>query len=207
VKSDAIAFGIAGVLFGLIAGWIIGSQQATVSSGGGAPAATSAGSTSATAATPTRAPTVDENQVTALKSAAERNPQDASPRTQLGNLYFDGERYDDAIKWYTESLKLAPKDVNVSTDLGVCYYYTNQADKALAQFDQSLAIDPKHAKTLLNVGIVKAFGKQDLDGATKAWQQVIALAPDSPEGKAAKRALDSLQSAHPAVGGSQKPGT
>ena len=28
MKSDAIAFGIAGMVFGLIAGWIIGSQQA-----------------------------------------------------------------------------------------------------------------------------------------------------------------------------------
>ena len=71
-------------------------------------------------------------------------------------------------------MKLDPKDVNVSTDLGVCYYYTNQPDKALAQFDHSLKLDPKHAKTLLNVGIVKAFGKQDLDGAMQAWRQVIA---------------------------------
>jgi hypothetical protein len=28
MKSDAIAFGIAGILFGLIAGWMMGSQQA-----------------------------------------------------------------------------------------------------------------------------------------------------------------------------------
>jgi tetratricopeptide (TPR) repeat protein len=87
----------------------------------------------------------------------------------------------------------------------VCYYYTNQADKALAQLSHSLSIDSKHTKTLLNVGIVKAFGKQDLDGATKAWQQVVELAPDSPEGQAAKRALDTLRSAHPATGGT-KPG-
>ena len=66
-------------------------------------------------------------------------------------------------------------------------------------------LDPNHAKTLLNVGIVRAFGKQDLDGASQAWQQVIKLAPDSPEGQAAKRALDSLQSAHPALGGASKP--
>jgi hypothetical protein len=40
-----------------------------------------------------------------------------------------------------------------------------------------------------------------------AWQQVIAIAPDAPEGQAAKRALDSLQSAHPQTqGGSKKPG-
>ena len=96
-----------------------------------------------------------------------------SPASQLGNLYFDAERYDDAIKWYTEAQALLPNDVNVSTDLGVCYYYTNQPDKALAQFDRSLKLDPNHAKTLLNVGIVRAFGKQDLDGATQAWQKVI----------------------------------
>ena len=208
MKSDAIAFGIAGVLFGLIAGWIIGSQQATISSSASpAGAAAAPASASNAAAPPARPPTLDEAQVTALKSAAEQKSSDPGPRAQLGNLYFDAERYDDAIKWYSEALKLAPNDVNVSTDLGVCYYYTNQADKALAQFDRSLAVDPKHAKTLLNVGIVRAFGKQDLDGATKAWQQVIALAPDSPEGKAARRALDSLQSAHPSsLGGSQKPG-
>ena len=93
--------------------------------------------------------------------------------------------------------------MNVSTDLGVSYYYSNQPDKALAQFDRSLKLDPKHAKTLLNVGIVKAFGKQDLDGASQAWQQVIAAAPDSPEAQAAKRALDGLRSAHP--GGTTKP--
>ena len=83
----------------------------------------------------------------------------------------------------------------MSTDLGVAYYYTNQTDRALAQFDQSLAIDPKHIKTLLNVGIVRAFGKQDLAGAGKAWQQVVDLAPDSPEGQAAKKGLEGIKSA------------
>ena len=99
---------------------------------------------------------LDETQVTALKIGGRaRADERASRASQLGNLYFDAERYDDAIKWYGEALKLAPNDVNVSTDLGVCYYYTNQPDKALAQFDDSLKLDPKHAKTLLNVGIVQ----------------------------------------------------
>jgi protein O-mannosyl-transferase len=142
-----------------------------------------------------------------LKSVAEQQPSNAQPRAELANLYFDAERYDDAITWYQAALKITPNDVNLSTDLGVCYYYTNQADKALAQFDRSLKIDPDHAKTLLNVGIVRAFGKQDLAGATEVWQKLIKLAPDSPEGQAAKRALDTLQSAHPAVGApAPKPG-
>jgi len=202
MKSDAIAFGIAGILFGLIAGWIIGSQQAATRPPAAAPASQQA-STAGSGST-SRAAVLDETQVNALKTVAEKETSNATPRVQLGNLYFDAERYDDAIKWYADALKLAPNDVNVSTDLGVSYYYSNQADKALAQFDKSLKLDPKHAKTLLNVGIVKAFGKQDLDGAEAAWKQVLAIAPDSPEGQAAKRALDSLQSAH--VGVARKPG-
>ncbi|HEY7289682.1 MAG TPA: tetratricopeptide repeat protein [Vicinamibacterales bacterium] len=200
MKSDAIAFGIAGICFGLIAGWIIGTQQTTTRQVTAAPAqAASAPAAASGSGQSTRAAVLDETQVNALKAVAEREPSNAKARIDLGNLYFDAERYDDAIKWYGEATKLKPNDVDVSTDLGVSYYYTNQPDKALAQFEQSLKIDPKHAKTLLNVGIVRAFGKQDLDGASQAWQQVIKIAPDSPEGQAAKRALDSLKSAHPAM--------
>jgi tetratricopeptide (TPR) repeat protein len=203
MKSESIAYGIAGIAFGLIAGWIIGTQQ-------GAPrpptaAAPQAAAAPAQSAAPSqRAAILDENKVSALKSVAEKQANNAQPRVELANLYFDAERYDDAITWYQAALKLTPNDVNVSTDLAVCYYYTNQADKALLQLSHSLSIDPKHTKTLLNVGIVKAFGKQDLEGATKAWEQVVELGPDTPEGQAAKRALDTLRSAHGATG--QKPG-
>ncbi len=202
MKSDSIAFGVAGIAFGLIAGWIIGTQQAKPAqpqqTAASAPASASSESSS------TRAAIVDDAKVNALKSVAEKEPNNAKPRIDLGNLYFDAERYDDAITWYEQAVKLAPGDANLSTDLGVCYYYTNQPDKALARFDASLKIDPRHVKTLLNLGIVRAFGKQDLAGATQAWEQVIAIDPNGPEAQAAKRALDTLKSAH--GGGEPKPG-
>ena len=200
MKSDAIAYGIAGIVFGLLAGWIIGSQQAVTRPGAAAPVQQQAAAAPANGSGATRAAILDEAQVNALKSVAAREASNATPRVQLGNLYFDAERYEDAIKWYEEAVKLSPNDANLSTDLGVSYYYINQADRALEQFNRSLKIDPKHAKTLLNLGIVKAFGKQDLQGASEAWQQVIKLAPQSPEAQAARRALDSLQSAHPGSG-------
>jgi tetratricopeptide (TPR) repeat protein len=203
MKSDAAAFGVAGMVFGLVAGWIIGTQQAGVrqASEQTPPAARAPAGSGAPTAT-----VLDESKVTAFKSVAEREPNNPKPRVDLANLYFDAERFDDAIKWYGEALKLTPRDVDVSTDLGVSYYYTNQPDKALAQFEHSLSIDPKHAKTLLNLGVVRAFGKQDLAGAQDAWQRVVEMMPGSPEAEAAKRALDSLKSAHPPTGGSAKPG-
>jgi tetratricopeptide (TPR) repeat protein len=192
MKSDSIAFAVAGILFGLIAGWIIGSQQAAL----GQREAT-AQARPAEPGTNASVPVLDEAKVNAFSSVAEREPSNAAPRVQLGNLYFDAERFDEAIKWYVEALKLSPNDPDVSTDLGVSYYYTNQPDKALEQFNRSLELDPNHVKTLLNMGVVKAFGKQDLDGAMVAWEQVVKLAPDSPEGQAARRAIESLRSAHP----------
>jgi len=164
MKSDSVAFGVAGILFGLIAGWVIGSQQAALRQ----PAA----AVQAAQATGSTAAVLDQVQVNAYISVAEREPSNAAPRVQLGNLYFDAEQFDDAIKWYTDALRLTPNDT----------------------------------KTLLNVGFIKAFGKQDLQGAQDAWEQVIKLAPQSPEAQAARRALDSLRAAHPPQGAAQKPG-
>jgi cytochrome c-type biogenesis protein CcmH/NrfG len=200
MKAESIVFAIAGSLFGLIVGWILGSQQAISSGRTAGPAPQQQTAAPAQAGGTTQAPLLDENRVQAMRTVAEQNPRDAQPRVELGNMFFDAERYNDAITWYEEALKLSPSDPNVSTDLGVAYYYTNQPDRAVTQFERSLAIDPKHTKTLLNMGIVKAFGKQDLTGAAEAWEKVVALAPDSPEGQAAKKALEGLRNAHPTTG-------
>jgi cytochrome c-type biogenesis protein CcmH/NrfG len=192
MRSDSVVFGIAGIFFGVLVGWIIGSQRATaVVAPPAAAAAPAAASTSGQAA-----PAFDEARAAELKTRADRNPNDAETRVQLGNLYFDAERYDEATRWYEQAIKADPKNVNASTDLGIAYYYSNQPDRALAQFDRSLAIDPKHAKTLLNIGIVRAFGKQDLDGAEKAWQRVVEIAPNTQEAEVARKGLDGLRAAH-----------
>src|SRR3954452_22039991 len=197
MRSDSVVFGIAGIFFGVLVGWIIGSQRATVVQT--PPSAPTAASSPSTSGQP--APAFDEARAAQLKTAADRSPSDSEIRVQLGKLYFDAERYDDASRWYEDALKVDPKNVNASTDLGIAYYYSNQPDRALAQFERSLAIDPKHSKTLLNIGIVRAFGKQDLDGAEKAWQRVLDLAPDSQEAAVAKRGLDGLRAAHAGQGG------
>jgi tetratricopeptide (TPR) repeat protein len=203
MKLESVVYAIAGVCFGLIAGWIIGSQQALVSPRAAlAPVAENASPAPASGSAPgTPAPAIlDETQVQALVTVAEGDPKNAVARTQLGNLYYDAGRYPDAIKWYGESIAINPKDPEVSTDLGVSYYYNNQPDLAIAQLERSLAIDPGHTKTLLNLGVVRAFGKQDLKGAAEAWTRLVEIAPESPEGRQARQALDSLSQSHGAIG-------
>jgi cytochrome c-type biogenesis protein CcmH/NrfG len=191
MKKEALAFALSGTFFGLLVGWIIGAQQgqppATVTPPATQSEAASGGAT---------APPFDAARATDLERQANARPKDAAVRAALGNLYFDGERYDQAVTWYEASLKLDPSAVDVSTDLAVAYYYTQQADRALAQLDRSLKLDPAHLKTLLNQGIIRAFGKQDLKGAAESWQRVVAIAPTSEEGRRAQQGLDGLKAAH-----------
>ena len=193
MRSDSIVFAVAGMCFGLILGWVIGVQQAGQRPA--APAATAAAPAGEAAGNARQAPPLDEARVQSLMTVIKNDPKNAGAALQLANTYFDAERYTDAIKWYEESLRIDPSSPDASTDLGVSYYYSGQADRALQQFERSLKLDPRHTKTLLNQGIVLAFGKQDLAGAQAAWKQVVALAPDSPEGQAASRALEGITAA------------
>jgi tetratricopeptide (TPR) repeat protein len=192
MKAESILLAIGGIVFGLLVGWIIGDQQAR-SSG----PVTVTQSPAPVAAETRQPPALDESQAQALATVARSDDTNVAARVQLGNLYFDAERFSEAATWYQEAFTLDPRNPDVSTDLGVSYYYSNQPDKALEQFDRSLEVAPLHVKTLLNQGIVLAFGKRDLDGATASWQKVVEAAPaGSPEGIAAQRALDSLNAAH-----------
>jgi len=194
MRADSIVFAIAGMCFGVILGWVIGVQQA----GGrfaAAPATTAGAPAQGAAPGQPQAPPLDEARVQSLLTVIKNDPKNAGAAVQLGNTYFDAERYPDAIKWYEESLRIDPSNPDASTDLGVSFYYTGQTDRALQQFSQSLKLNPKHTKTLLNQGIVLAFGKQDLAGAQAAWEQVVELAPGSPEAQAAQRALEGITAA------------
>jgi cytochrome c-type biogenesis protein CcmH/NrfG len=203
MKSESIVFAIAGMCFGIILGWVIGTQQAgrrgatavQLQQATPAPSPAGAGSGDQAAGGARTPPALDEGKVQSLQTIIKSDPKNVGAYVQLANTYFDAERYADAIKWYEESIKLDPKNPDASTDLGVSYYYSGRTDDALKQFEYSLKLNPKHPKTLFNKGIVLAFGKRDLQGATEAWQQVVQLAPGTPEAQAAQQGLQGIAAA------------
>ena len=196
MKAESIVYAIAGMCFGIILGWIIATQQQPARAV--APVAQAAGGTQqqqqsqSASASGQQAKVLDEARVQQLTTILTSDPKNAGAAVQLGNTYFDAERYPEAINWYEKALAIDPKNADASTDLGVSYYYTKRTDEALKQFENSLRIDPKHTKTLLNKGIVLAFGKQDLNAAAESWRKVVELAPNSPEAQAAQRGLEGI---------------
>lgn len=202
MKKDAIVLGLAGTCFGLLLGWILGTQHAA---GPAAPTAAAAPQSAAAPPSPPPPAPIDQARVTALQERASSAPADAAVRAELGNLYYDARRFDLAMPWYEAAFALQPKNIDVSTDLAICYFETNQVDRALAQLDRSLALDARHVKTLFNQGIIRASGKRDLRGATESWEKVLQIAPASEEARIAREALAAITSGHGGTPGTAPP--
>ncbi len=109
------------------------------------------------------------------------NPNDFDTLSKLGNLYYDGQAYPQAVEYYEKAVAVQPNNADVRTDLGTSYWYTGDADKAIANFEKALAIRPNHPGTLFNLGIVKWQGKKDPKGAVVEWEKLLATNPDYPQ--------------------------
>lgn len=171
--------GIAGILFGVIVGYIIGAGQAGPSlQVAGAATAQSPGE-AAPAAQATAV--VTDAELQAYRDILARDPKNAKAATDLANRLYDAGRYAEAIPYYQQAHALDPKNADVSTDLGTALYYAGRPDEALVQLELSLEADPSHAQTLFNIGIVKRDGKKDGKGAIEAWRRLLEIDPNYPE--------------------------
>jgi tetratricopeptide (TPR) repeat protein len=162
--------GIAGILLGVIVGFVLGAEQVRYAT----PVATVAAAAPAAAL-------ASEAEIQAYHDILAADPKNAKAAVQLANKLYDAGRFTEAIPHYQQALALQPEDVNVSTDLATALFYAGRVDEALAQLDRSLAIDPAHAQTWFNVGIVRRDGRQDAQGAVTAWTRLLEISPGYPD--------------------------
>ena len=116
-----------------------------------------------------------------LLEAVNRNPNDYESLVKLGNAFYDGQQFPNAIQYYERALALHPENPDVRTDMGTAYWYTGNADKAVAAMETSLKYRPGHPQTLFNLGWVRWQGKADAKGAVEAWQKLLKANPDYPQ--------------------------
>ena len=117
------------------------------------------------------------NRIAELEQKTSQNPGDTAAWIQLGNVYFDADFPEKSIAAYSKALSLNPNNPDVWTDQGVMYRKTGQYDKAIACFDKAVEVDPKHEIARFNKGIVLMHEKNDLPGAMKAWEELLAVNP------------------------------
>jgi tetratricopeptide (TPR) repeat protein len=163
--------------------------------------------------TPVMDPAVFLQDEASFKSILRSNPKDLNALIRLGNLYYDNKKYREAVEYYGKALEIDPNNVDVRTDRGSCYWSLGQADEAIGEFQKSLQVNPSHGLTLYNLGIVYLHGKNDMEGARKAWQKLLASNPDFPDRSRIQEMMTSLASsdANSTMGseptGQSKPGS
>jgi cytochrome c-type biogenesis protein CcmH/NrfG len=117
------------------------------------------------------------SEIATLELEVAKNPANVNAWTQLGNLYFDTNKYDRAIVAYKKSLELNPQNANVWTDLGVMYRRNRQPAEALEAFDKAIEINPRHEISRFNKGIVLLHDLKDQQSAIRAWEDLLKINP------------------------------
>jgi Flp pilus assembly protein TadD len=181
MNRDNIVFATCGLLLGLIIGSLVIGPRVARSQLAGAPAAesvssmpsssmmagsdTTGGSTSAAVVTPAASGATGTaglnpmgmvlQQLTALKTEVAKNPKNADALVQLGNLYMDAAKFQQAAEFYERAIAVRDEP-GVRTDLGICYRKLNQPEKALASFQAARTADPSQWQASFNEAIVLA---------------------------------------------------
>ena len=146
----------------------------------------------ATAAPPSAAgqqkmPTMDDmkrmadKQAEPLVAKLKTDPKNVELLNKIALTYKATHQFKDAISYFQKALDVDPKNVAIRTDMASCMYYTGDVDGALAELDKSLTYDPKHPGTLMNIGIIKWQGKNDVPGAVASWEKLLKLNPNFPQ--------------------------
>ncbi len=176
MRRHTIVFTAAGVLFGLVVGYMAASWDVVPRP---VVAGTVAAAPAPRAAAPAK-PAANPDEAKALEALAARQPSDVSVRVELGNLHMDSQRWDEAIRWYREALALDPSRPDVETDLGACLVSSGSPEEALAEFDKALQAKPDYKNALYNKGIALMQAGRPA-AAAAVWEDLLKRYPEDPQ--------------------------
>jgi tetratricopeptide (TPR) repeat protein len=174
-----------GLSIGFLGGFLTSSQMsptrpAVTVSGGPAKGGMAKELPANTGTLPEGHPKIDfQKEIDALLPLVKENPKDFHLLSQLGNLYYDMSKFNDAVIWYEKALVEKPDELGVRTDMGTSFHYVGQHSRALQEFETVLKKNPTFPQALHNMGIVKASAG-DNKAAIALWEKLLATNPDYP---------------------------
>lgn len=115
-----------------------------------------------------------------LRDLLAKNPEDVDLMRALGNLYFDGARWEEARIWYERVLEKIGDNADVETDLAVVYRNLKQPDRALNLLEKVVREDPSHWQGWYNLAVVQHFDLHEHEKALESLGKLEALAKENP---------------------------
>lgn len=118
-----------------------------------------------------------KNDITLFKKIIEKSPDAAFAHNNLGNVYADQGRLDEAIKEYLTALKIKPYYASVHNNLGTAYYEKGNVDMAIKEYMMALKIKPDYADAHNNLGAAY-YEQGKIDEAIKEYLASLKVRSD-----------------------------
>ena len=143
------------------------------------------------------AATAVAGQIQQLESHLSHTPEDIEARIQLGNAYFDTDKFESAIIHYSKALEAQPRNADVIVDMGISYRKIGRSDVAAQKFREALVINDRHVNARYNLGIVLKWDLNDIPGAIAAWDTLLVYTPNHPNAATVRQELAQMRQAGP----------
>lgn len=159
----------------LLVGGLLGFIGGYFAAGGGRPAPASAAAAASAAVGPAGG-RIDE-----LRSAVDKDPENPTLLTALGNAWYDREDWDRAIAAYEKARRKAPEDAHLLSDLGAAYRNRGKFRRAVALFERARKNDKEHWQSLLNLVLIHAYDLRDPAAAQRWFDELKRRYPEIPD--------------------------
>jgi Tfp pilus assembly protein PilF len=117
------------------------------------------------------------NEFSLWSDTLQVSPRSMIAHNNLGNVFAQRGRVDEAMVQYQEALAINPAYAVTHYNLGVAFMQKGRVDEAIAQYRKSLEINPYNAKVHCNLGAA-LFQQRRIDEAIDQFQQALRLKPD-----------------------------
>lgn len=128
-------------------------------------------------------------QIDSLKSAVAQNPKDVEALAHLASLYDMAGKYDQAVSYYNDIIKVMPENVEARMSLAGAYFNAGQREQALAELSTVLKYRPNYDYAMYNMGVIYA-AMAETGKAREWWNKVMTGSPTS---DLARRAMEGMK--------------
>ena len=135
-----------------------------------------------------------EDVIAAYEKTLELDGQSAGALVNLGTIYFNTRRWEEAERYYRAALQADPGYALAHFDLANLYDERGEREKALAHYESALRVSPNYADAHYNVALLYQGSNQPMK-AVRHWTTYLKLDPSSHWAAIARRELAKLREA------------
>jgi cytochrome c-type biogenesis protein CcmH/NrfG len=128
-----------------------------------------------------------------LKETVREDPKNLAAWLKLGDIYFDYNRYREAIEAYSQYLSIKPENSDIRTKMGMMLRGLEDFEGAFEAFKKAAQINPRHAESRFQLGALFLKEKKDVNGAITAWEEYLLVAPKNERANWVKAEIERLK--------------